>query len=320
MKKIYSLISILAISLFSANVLSAQTENQTVMPLLNVSPDAQAMSMAGAGVTMYSTAYSIWNNTAAAALSEERLNVGVSYGMWTPGSANTNMIAAAGYGRLSKMFTISAGIRTNVFASQPGYDINGNPTGDFSPYDLQATVGLGIRVLPILSLGVNVNYEMSSLGKDFTGNAFSADIAALLDLKFLRVGLTASNFGTKIQYAETASAYNLPANIKLGVGTTQRFGDEDKHAITASLQGGALIYTGDIFGEVGVEYMYNKLFRVAAGYHYGNNTSLYSVPSYASIGLGVNLWGVGINATYLIGTAAQSPITNSFNIGVSFAL
>ncbi len=321
MKKIYSLVSIIAISLFSATVANAQTEGatQTAVSMLNVSPDAHTMGLAGAGVTMYSTSYSIWNNIAATALSEDRLSVGVNYGMWGPGAANTNLIAAAGYGRLSKMFTISAGVRSYVYSPYNITDNAGNISGQFTPYDVQASVGLGIRVLKFFSLGVNVNYVTSHIGGPQSANAFSADVAALFDFKFLKVGATASNLGSGINYGGPVS-YQLPANVKVGLGTTQRFGTEDKHAVTASLQGGALVYTGDIFGELGVEYMFKNFFRVSAGYHYGANDSLYSIPSYASVGLGINIKGLAINAAYLIGTSANSGLGNTFNLGVSFSL
>ncbi len=315
MKKIYFLISVFAISLFSTNVLSAQTENQTTMSLLNLAPDARTMSMAGVSTTN-ATAYSIWNNTAVAALSEQKLSVGISYGMWSPTAFSTNLISAAGYGKLSKMFTLTAGVRTFIDKTQNQTDNTGAILGQFTPYDLQASVGLGIRVLPILSFGVNVNYINSGRGT-YSANAFSADVTALVDLKFMYVTAGGYNLGTKIQYAPEASAYNLPANVKVGVGTVQDI--NDKHQISVGAEAGYLLYTGNFFANVGAEYFLGNFFRVAAGYHYGD-VSLYSMPSYVSVGVGANLKWLGIDVAYLIGTSEKSPITNTFNVTVSFQL
>ncbi len=314
MKKIYFLISVFAISLFSTNVLSAQTENQTVMPLLNFATDARTMSMAG--VTPNATAYSLWSNTAVAALSDQKMNVGVSYGILAPTSTATNLISAAGYGKLSEMFTITAGVRTFVGKAQDQTDINGAVLGQFTPYDLQATVGLGVRILPILSVGVNVNYLNSGMGS-YGANAFSADIAAMVDLDFMYITAGGYNLGTKVQYAPEASAYNLPANLKVGVGTVQPIAD--KHQVSVGAEAGYLLYTGNFYANVGAEYFLGNFFRVAAGYHYGD-VSLYSMPSYISVGLGGNIKGIGLDVAYLISTSSKSNISNTFNVTLSFQL
>ncbi len=314
MKKIYFLISVFAISLFSTNVLSAQTENQTVIPHLNFATDARTMSMAG--VTSNATAYSLWNNTAIAALSDQKLNVGISYGMLSPVSSATNLISAAGYGKISKMFTITAGVRTFVGAAQDQTDDSGMVIGQFTPYDLQASVGLGVRILPILSVGVNLNYINSSLAS-YGANAFSADVTAMVDLDFMYITAGGYNLGTKIQYHPEASAYNLPANVKLGVGTVQNFAE--KHQVSVGAEAGYLIYSGNFYANVGAEYFVGNFFRVAAGYHYGD-TSLYSMPSYVSVGLGGCIKGVGLDVAYLIGTSSKSNISNTFNVTLSFQL
>ncbi len=321
MKKIYSLVSILAISIFSANTVFAQTENapkQSAVSMLNVSPDAHTMGMAGSSSTMYATSYSIWNNIAATALSEDRLSVGASYGMWAPGTSNTNLIAAAGYGRLSKMITIAAGVRSYVYSPYDITDNNGMISGQFTPYDVQASVGVGIRVLKFFSVGANLNYVTSNIGGPKAANAFSADVALLFDFKFIKVAATGANLGSGINYGGPAT-YQLPANVKLGVGTTQRFGAEDKHAVSANLEAGALVVTSDLFASVGAEYMFNNFFRVAAGYHMAFKESAYAIPSYASVGLGINIKGIALNAAYLIATG-NSAIGNSFNVGLSFSL
>ena len=261
---VYAL-SVAAALTFCRTAAQAQTAS-----FLNVNPDPEAMSLAGTGTVMEANAFSIWNNNAASALGGERFQVGAAYSLWQPSFSSNSNIAVAGYGRIAKFMTISAGFK--YFSHQP-YEVSGTEpgmvSGTFTPVEMQAVVGLGFKVLPILSLSANVGYVHSDIGGPKKGGAVSADFGALLDLKFLRVGLTASNIGSRIDYGG-ASSYGLPANIKLGAGTIQRFGSEDKHAVAVNLQGGMTFENPAFFAALGAQYCFNDFIRVAAGYHYGD--------------------------------------------------
>lgn len=308
MKKIVYSIAVFALLLMSAGKVSAQMGS-----FLDYNPDAHVTGMGNAGAAMYATAFSMWNNTASTVFSDNNFDAAVSYGMWQPSSFGNNVISVAGYGKVARFMTISAGVKYFMYKPMTMMDDKGSPLGTFSPKEMTAGVGLAFKILPILSASANISYVMSDMvsGK---GNAVSADFGVMMDLKFMRIGLTAANIGSKLNYG-TESAYSLPANLKLGVGTTQVFAED--HALTASLQGGMVFDNSSFFAELGLEYMYNDLFRVSAGYHYGDGVK--SVPSYASAGIGVSLWGVNLNASYLIGVTANSPISNSFLIGLGYS-
>lgn len=265
----------------------------------------------------------MWNNAAGAVLGDGKFQVGASYTMWNVSaeSANAlgpyNIAAVAGYGRVAKFMTVSAGDR--YFGGNP-YDIVDDATGvisgTFTPVNLQAGIGLGFRILPMFSLGANVSYVHSVLSKDGKAGAVSADFGALLDLKFMRVGVTASNIGSGLDYGTGPN--ELPANLKIGVGTEQRFGNDDKHTLSVNLEGGMLFSQTSFFAGVGAQYAWNDMLRVSAGYHYGDQaTQFYG--SYASVGIGVKVIGILFNAAYLIGTDKDSPLTNTFSLGLGFA-
>ncbi len=291
--------------------------NAQALQFLNINPDARVMGMANTGTVATATAFSMYNNTAATALAsnDRTMDVGVSYGMWQPGYSANHMISAAGYGKITNFMTIAAGVRYFTHGSYEITDDFGAATGTFAPKDLVAGIGLGFKVLPILSLSANVNYIMSQIAPSATGNAVSADFGAMVDLKFLKVGVTASNIGSKIKYAETP--YSLPANAKLGVGTTQYFGRDDKSYVSVNAQAGMLFAGSDFFAEAGAEYCYNDLFRISTGYHYGKEDSP-AIPSYVTAGLGVKFFGIYVNATYLTGLKSDSPLNNSFQIGLGY--
>ncbi|HIZ87375.1 MAG TPA: PorV/PorQ family protein [Candidatus Coprenecus pullistercoris] len=308
-KSVYIIMAAAALSAASFTA-KAQTAG-----FLDVNPDPVSLSMAGTGTVMESTPFAMWNNIAATALDEQRFQVGAAYSLWNASSLGNpnNTVGVAGYGRVAKFMTVSAGVR--YFGYSPITDASAGTS--FTPIDLQAGVGFGFRILPILSLGANVNYVHSDMGGAKAAGAVSADFGAMLDLKFLRIGLTAANIGSKLDYGGT-SAYSMPANVKLGLGTVQRFGNEDRHALAVNLQGGLTFEESSFFAGVGAQYEYNDFVRVAAGYHYGDADKMF-YGSYASIGAGVKFFGVMVNATYLIGTDKDSPLTNTFSIGVGYA-
>lgn len=285
---------------------------------LDVNPDPVAMSMAGTGTVLDANPYAMWNNIASTALGEQKFQIGAAYSLWQPSFSSNNVAAVAGYGRIAKFMTISAGVK---YFSYPSIDItdatSGIVTGTFSPVGLQAGVGLGFKVLPILSLGVNVNYVHHDIGGPKKGDGVAADFGAMLDLKFLRVGLTAANIGSKLDYGGTSS-YNLPANVKLGVGTVQNFGADKKHGVAVNLQGGMTFEQTAFFAELGAQYVFNDLFRVGVGYHYGDQDKLVT-GSYASVGAGIKILGLSLNAAYLIGLSENSPVGNTFSVGLGYA-
>lgn len=311
MRKINCFIVMLAILLacpvFSVN---AQTAG-----FLDVNPDPVSMGMAGTGTVLEATPYAMWNNASGAALSEEKMQVGAAYSLWQPSSTSNNVFAVAGYGKVTKFMTVSAGFRYFGYGAYNLTGPDGIVTGTFKPVEMQAGIGLGFRILPILSVGANVSYVHSDIGGPEKGQAVSADFGALLDLRFIRVGFTAANIGSKISYGY--SSYDLPANVRLGVGTVQKFGNEDRHALSVNLEGGLTVGTTSLFAGLGAQYEYNSLFRVSAGYHYGDAVAQF-VGSYASVGLGVKVLGIALNAAYLIGTGENSPIGNTFSVGISY--
>ena len=304
--------------LLAAVLLLPLTAGAQAVQFLDYNPDARTAGMAGAGVSLEATAFSMWNNAAAPALSAATMDAAVSYGLWQPSGAGNHVIAAAGYGRVARFMSVSAGIK--YFSHSP-YDITdagGLVSGSFTPKEMTAGIGLAFRILPILSVGADVHYVHSDIGGPKKGGAVSADFGAMLDLKYLRLGATVSNIGSKVNYGG-ASAYGLPANFKLGAGTVQTFGADRRHALTVSLQGGMLFKGTALFGEAGVEYAWNDMVRVSAGYHYGSSSTSGVIPSYASVGAGLRILGIHVDAAYIIGTDARSPLTNSFSIGLGYS-
>lgn len=306
-KTLYLIIFCTPLLLFHG-ALSAQS-----VPFLDVNPDAHVMGMANTGTVMYANAFSIWSNSSSTLFSDQKMDIAASYGMWQPSVSGNNVISVAGYGRVAKFMSITAGVKYYTHKPYDISDANGNITGTFSPKEMSAGIGLAFKILPILSASANVHYVMSDMGGPKKANAVSADFGAMVHLKFMNIGVTASNIGSKINYGG-ASSYSLPANLKIGVGTSQTF--SDIHKITANLQGGMTFHNTAFFGELGAEYMYNELVAARVGFHYGNPDK--TIPPYVSVGLGAKFFGISLNAAYLIAVTASSPLKNTFSVSVGW--
>lgn len=308
MKKFLSVIAASIVVAVSAPSLLAQAGS-----FVDVNPDSRSMGMANSSIAVEPSAFAMWNNTSALVLSPKKFSAGASYTMWQPGASNNNVIAVAANGRLGKFVSLSAGVKYFSYSSFELMDDKGVSLGQYTPKEMTAGIGIGVRILPILSLSANVNYVLSDLGAPKKGNAVTTDYGATLDLKVVRIGISANNIGSKLNYGGEKS-YALPANMKVGVGTVQNFA---KNQISVNLQGGMTFEHKGIFASLGAEYMYNNLIAVRAGYHYGDKTKV--TPSYASVGLGVRFIGIDINAFYLIATGSSSPMKNTFGASLSYA-
>lgn len=311
MKTLYRMMAVAAV------MTAAYTSGAQTAGFLTLNPDPVTLGMGGVGAAAETTPYAMWNNAAASALGEEKFQAGASYMLWQPSAAANNIAAVAGYGRVAEFMTVSAGIKYFGHAPYDVTDASGLVTGQFAPVELQAGIGLGFRILPILSLGANVSYVHSDLGGPEKGAAVSADFGALLDLKFLSIGVTAANIGSRISYGG-ASSYALPSNLKLGVGTAQHFGNGDRHALSASLEGGMTLERTSFFAGAGVQYAWNDMVRVSAGYHYGDARTQF-FGSFASVGVGVRIIGISLNAAYLIAVDNDSPLGNTFSVGLGYS-
>lgn len=307
MKKIYSITALTAVFLFCVT----KGNSQTAL-FLNINPDAQGMGMANTGTTMYANAFSFWNNGANTVFSGQALDIAASYGKWQPKVSGNNIMALAGYGKISENIALTAGFK---YFSHKSYDISdatGNLQGSFTPKEFSAGIGLAVKILPVLSASVNANYLSSDVGGPKKAGAFAADIGLLLHLRCLNVGLTASNLGSKIDYGGTRK-YSLPATLKLGAGASHTYAG--KHKVSANLQGEILLKESAFSAGIGAEYMYNNLIAVRGGYHYGDKQK--TIPGYGSAGVGIRMAGIHLDASCLF-AGSDSPLKKTFFISLGW--
>ena len=169
-------------------------------------------------------------------------------------------------------------------------------------------------------------------------------------------GTNISNIGTKISYSDNGQKYFLPTNWKLGVANTINadeynqftlaldfnkllvptppIRDDDGNIIKGknddiSVPAGIFSSFGDAPGgfheelqevtiSTGIEYMYNKLFALRAGYFYQNPNK--GGLHYFTLGTGLHYNNFGFDFSYIAASQQQSPLANTlrFTLSASF--
>jgi hypothetical protein len=190
-----------------------------------------------------------------------------------------------------------------------------------------------------------VNYQ--------TGRAFAADLGLYFDNRSEGNGFTAgaalTNLGTRIAYTKDAEIKDfIPANLALGVSWNTVL--EETHAISIALdlnkmlvptvkQGDGASWDayrrktvleswGNSFGELpgqasaslGIEYWYDQLLAVRAGYYAEARDK--GDRRYLTAGIGIRYSQFGFNFSYLIPTGSgiyQNPLSNTLRFSLLFS-
>ena len=301
-KHIKTTFTILLLSV-SGIVLNAQT-----FPSLLLDHDPSSLAKGMSGVASDAGAFAVQNNIAAISISEKTMDAQATLGIWQPSYSNNKTIGAGAMYHAGKLgFAID--FKMLKLPSYSGVSGSGSDIRDseYSPNETNIAVGASYAFIDCLSAGVTLRYAGSSLAPDASAAVFGADIALYFKKNGLSAGLSVNNIGTKVKYHETA--YPQPMLAKLGAGYDLDFG-------TSSLAFSAeadVLFAGGMMAGVGCEYSFNNMAFARAGYHYGNSVN--AVPSYASVGLGLDVYGAELNVAYLFGSAT---LANSICISLGY--
>ena len=279
------------------------------LEFLNISSDPYSYSMGGNTLTLDANSFTVTNNASAMAYAEDNMYASVSYMAWQPEILNNNMMGLSGFYRMGKL---AVGISGKYYTHTP-YDITDNlgfVSEIYTSVELSAEVAAAYKLCLGLSVGANIRYTLSSMIKDGDASAISADISVSYKLKGLMASVAVTNIGSKIDYGY--GPYDLPAMAKAGVG--YKYGINEKNTLLVSAEANYLIYKGGIMAGVGAEYNYNKMISARVGYHYGDDNA---IPSYASAGIGINIFGVTVNGAYIMGFG-DSPLNGSYILSLGY--
>lgn len=301
---------IAAVFLIALDIIAPVTAAAQSLPSLFVPSDATTLSLAGVGVCAPGGAYSLENNVAAMSLAEKRLHAGAAFGKWQP-SYSANSLVSAG-----ATFKATDDLAVGLFVKKFGYQSYNIVTesgsvsrdGSFTPKEFNAAIGLSYRIVPCLSVGVTAKIVKSSLSADAEGTAFGADVGAYFSRNAIRAGLSVNNLGTKMRYGDDSHA--LPAMLKAGAGYDLDLGSS-RLAFSAEAD---YLFAGAFMAGAAVQYDWSDWLFVRCGYHYGDRAE--AIPSYASAGIGVKVFGVSLDAAWLF---ASEILRNSFALSLGYS-
>lgn len=278
------------------------------LPFVAAETDAASLGKAGANlVETGSIANASFSNAAAIPFSDAKMDVAAGYTMWQPTSVNSTMLNVGAAFNMKNKFGLAVGFLYGMNPAYDVYDQSGSAKGQFKPSDMHVNVGLAWRFLPFLSLGANVGYANSTLADNHSYGAVAADVFAMAKFAGVKVTAGVSNLGTKVKSASGAE-FSLPASVAVGAGYDLNL---QKHHI--EIMADADYYLNGAFAAAaGAEYTFNSLASVRAGYRYGGNSPL---PSYASVGAGVQFIGLKLDLAYLI---ASGPAKNTLALSLGY--
>ncbi|MBQ9597259.1 MAG: hypothetical protein IJR34_03285 [Bacteroidales bacterium] len=156
------------------------------------------------------------------------------------------------------------------------------PWSSASPCHQQVNIGVGVRVLPYLSLGANVKYF--SENTDASAKLFAGDIFAMADYSGLRATLGVRNLSGSFTRGE--ASYRMPYSYVVGLGIKQDLIKVLAFEVNGEYElynyGGNYVHRAG----VGAHLRFLGFLSVSGGYNWGGNSPL---PTYGSIGLGVGI-------------------------------
>lgn len=225
------------------------------------------------------------NMAAINALSGKKLDISASYGLWAPENYSNSLIGFNGYGNIGK-FSVGLFGRYNICKEYDIFDSNAKPLGVFNPNEFEIGASFAYAFAEKFALGARVNYISSILAEAAKGSAVGVDLSFAYKSKGLQLALAARNIGSEIKYGQ--QSYKLPSLAALGASYSIS-------AFSAYLEADYM-FSGSFMGGLGVEYTVIDIFTFRAGFHCGDEKS---IPTFVSVGLGINYHGALINATYL---------------------
>lgn len=296
-------------ALFSVGV-SAQSSE--ALPFTRTSRDPVSLAMGGTSVTRTSgMSYASFSNAAAIPFSDRTFDVAAGYGMWYPSSSTVNNVSAGAAWNAGGKFGIAAGFSYGICEEYEIMNASGQAAGYFSPSEIQANIGLAWRFLPFISVGADVKYLGNTLAEGQSYSAVSSDIFLMSEFSSFRAAIGVSSLGSKVRSA-SGESFSLPASATLGLGYGDVFGQ--RHGVEVLVDADCY-FSGAFSAAAGASYTYNDMVSVRAGYRYGGDSV---IPSFASVGAGVKLFGVRLDAAYLI-ASGDSPLKNTFCIGIGYS-
>ena len=287
----------------------------------DVAPDARSAGMADAYTAMYGKGFSLYTNSAAAALSDDDFAISANYSMLQPKVVGMNSFAVGAFYKFNDRYTVGLGARARMQSVSTVFtDDNGIASGSFDGSVAQFSVdaSFGMHIIEGFAAAVNLHFYYDQSPQPIgivNGIGFGLDVDLMYSHKYFNVALAAKNLGPAMTY-EPGISYALPMDIRAGYSGKYEIVD-DVFDINPAVDVDYILNNSTLTAGVGAEFEFIDMVAVRGGYRYSANEAF--MPSYATVGLGVEFFGIGIDAAYYIGMGkAADVLSNTLKIGISY--
>ncbi len=310
-------VSIFIAACMAASICSVMSVHAQDVSFQNSRLDRNPATVAMGGVSLgmgSSDAYAAYGNIAAAPMGEKRGDVAASYMMWSPSSEllKSNAFSAGAMFKAGSRVAIALAGNYDTGFSYEMFDDYGISQGMFKTGAYGAALGLGVKIIDCLSIGVNAHFAGEKIAADYKPLSVGADAYLMFTMKGFTatagVASMGASFGKGVGSGEGESRVSLPSSVRAGVGYSRVFGG--RHSVTFADDFDYYL-NGSISDAIGAQYAFNDMLFVRAGYRFAYDSP---VPSFFSCGLGVKFSGVHIDAAYLTGKTCK----NSLCVGLGY--
>jgi hypothetical protein len=301
-------IAFIAISALVELAVALPADAQTCS-FLNLPSDVRSFSLGGASIASPASAL----NPAGTLFSKDNASLGVSYIAWLPSSSDVKAMNLGGYLNLSDRISLSAGGTIAVHRQMTLFDDFGFSDGTFRPIESSYRLGASFKLGGAVALYAAAKIVSSSMGAESKGFAFAGDVLAVYRKGSLSAAAGVLNVGSRMSYGN--GSYNLPMRICGGAEYVYAL---DDHVLTGTCETGFIpaqseVAKGAFYVGCGIDYTYAGVASARIGYHYDTSNACY-----CSLGLGIRLFGVGLDAFYLV-AGRSSSIFGTFGLGLSYS-
>lgn len=291
------------------------------LSVLAANPDARTAAMGNAAVAadgMY-----LYNNPSAFLCANKKFSADVSASIYekTEGYEGTFGLytATVGY-KFANRHAAFAGFRYAGGLKLKGYDMLGEPTKDYQPYNWTIDLGYAYMIGNGFSAYAVGNVIFSHLSKNAVGGAFT--IGASYQKSTTTAGNKSANLmldakvgaiGPQLDYGN-GNKTTMPTYVAAGGALTVDVAD--KHQVGGAWSTRYFFRPSEykvLMLGAGLEYTYNKMVSLRAGYEYGDRNL-----SHFTMGAGFKYGGLHLNGAYMLKTANAGSSYCTISLGYDF--
>lgn len=241
--------------------------------------------------------------------SKEAVSASAGYRLWSPGNlASSNFDARFSLSR--EGFSAGADLLYAVGDEYESFNADGFAAGKFTPSQYRASAYGAYCLSERLSLGARLSYAGQNLAEDGAFGAAFADLSATYKLAGTTLSAGLATIGAPVKDA-AGNAFALPSSAFADVACRLGLPSDLSAEAGAQMQ---YFFDGAVAAGAGVDIAWNSLLHVRCGYYLATEKS--PVPSFLSLGTGLDIKGLKIDLCYIASGLASGSL--AFNLGYSF--